>query len=61
MSIRFLNISQIAVMFDLSRPTVRARLKQAGVVPIDAREHPPLYDMARAGPALFGASKRRKP
>lgn len=54
---RYLNISQIAEMFDLSRNTVRKRLRKAGLEPVkkDARRHG-LYDMALAGPALFSES-----
>jgi len=53
MSIRYLNISQIADMFALSRPTVRKRLRRAGVAPHSTVGSVPLYDMARVGPALF--------
>lgn len=54
-SIRFLNISQIALMFQMSRPTVRGKLRKANVSPINEQEHPPLYDMAKVGPALFSS------
>ncbi len=53
MELRFLNISQMATMFALSRDTVRARLRKAGVVPAKTTSKAPLYDMAQAGPALF--------
>ena len=52
MTIRYLNISQMAIMFDLSRPTVRSRLKAANV-PKHKDGPVPIYDMAKAGPALF--------
>jgi len=58
-SIRFLNISQIALMFEMSRPTVRGKLKKANVLPINEQEHPPLYDMAKVGPALFSTSQTK--
>lgn len=53
MELRFLNISQMATMFDLSRDTVRLRLRKAGVKPVKQSVRAPLYDMAKAGPALF--------
>ena len=55
MELRFLNISQMAMMFDLSRDTVRTRLRKAGVVPVKKVANAPLYDMATAGPALFAS------
>ena len=53
MTIRYLNISQIAAMFELSRPTVRKRLRRAGVVPHSTSGNASLYEMAKVGPALF--------
>ena len=53
MTIRYLNISQIADMFALSRPTVRKRLRQARVQEYSTVGNTPLYDMAKVGPALF--------
>lgn len=50
---RYLNISQMAIMFDLSRDTIRKRLRLAGVPPARQDRNAPLYDMAVAGPALF--------
>lgn len=51
---RYQNISQIAAMFDLSRDTVRKRLRAAGVSPTKRDERRiGLYDMALVGPALF--------
>lgn len=51
---RYLNISQMAAMFDLSRTTVRARLRAAALDPVKTDDRQvPLYDMALAGPALF--------
>lgn len=51
---RYQNISDMAGMFQLSRDTIRKRLRAAGVMPVkkDARRIG-LYDMAIAGPALF--------
>lgn len=52
---RYLNISQIATMFALSRDTVRKRLRSAGVAPAKRGDRRiDLYDMAAVGPALFG-------
>lgn len=55
---RYLNISQMAAMFQLSRTTVRKRLQAGGVQPLPERPAPryPRYDMAVAGPALFRES-----
>lgn len=53
MELRFLNISQIASMFNLSRATVRARLRKAAIHPAKQSAVAPLYDMAQVGPALF--------
>lgn len=53
MELRFLNISQMAVMFDLSRDTIRTRLRKGGIKPAKQSAKAPLYDMAKAGPALF--------
>lgn len=51
---RYQNISDMARMFDMSRETIRTRLKKAGVQPAK-RDHRrvPLYDLAQAGPAIF--------
>ncbi len=43
----------MATMFDLSRVTVRKRLRSAGITPVRYDQKIPLYDMAKAGPALF--------
>jgi DNA-directed RNA polymerase specialized sigma24 family protein len=56
MDLRYLNISQMAAMFALSRDTVRARLRRAGVTPARTTAKAPLYDMVQAGPALFAAA-----
>jgi len=53
---RHFNISQIARMFDLSRDTVRKRLRAAGIAPSGKEANAPIYDMAKVGPALFGGS-----
>lgn len=53
MTIRYLNISQMAVMFNLSRATIRKRLKDQGVNPVTKKDNVNLYDMAKAGPAIF--------
>lgn len=53
MTNRFLNVSQMAIMFDLSRPTVRTRLRTANVQPVKKVKGVPVYNMAVAGPALF--------
>lgn len=58
MTFRYLNISQIAKMFDLSRPTVRARINKAQIKPVDKEGNAPVYDMARVGPALFIVEKK---
>ena len=52
----YLNISQMADMLDLSRDTVRKRLRSAGIQPVRQERNAPLYDMAKAGPALFRES-----
>jgi len=52
---RYMNITQIAVTFDLSRDTVRKRLRAANVrSAMKGRKREDLYDMAQVGPALFG-------
>lgn len=56
MDLRYLNISQMAAMFALSRDTVRARLRRAGVTPARTTAKAPLYDMVQAGPALFAVA-----
>ncbi len=53
MTIRYLNISQMAVMFNLSRATIRKRLKDRRVNPVKKKDNVNLYDMAKAGPAIF--------
>ncbi|ENM3928883.1 hypothetical protein DDM60_002664 [Vibrio cholerae] len=54
MPMRYMNITQIATTFDLSRDTVRKRLRSAGVEPaMLGKKKESLYDMAIAGPALF--------
>lgn len=53
---RYLNISQMARMFDLSRDTVRKRLREANVKPYSKVANAATYDMAIAGPALFAGS-----
>lgn len=51
---RYMNITQIAVTFDLSRDTVRKRLRAANVSSaMKGKRREDLYDMAQAGPALF--------
>lgn len=50
---RYLNISQMAEMFNLSRDTIRKRLRLANVQAVKQERNAPLYDMAVAGPALF--------
>lgn len=51
---RYMNITQIAVTFDLSRDTVRKRLRAANVkASMKGRKREDLYDMAQVGPALF--------
>ena len=59
MSFRYMNISQMAAMFDLSRPTVRKRLKAANLPPVKSNDKPPVYDMKKAGPALFSNHNAR--
>lgn len=52
---RYMNITQIAVTFDLTRNTVRKRLRSANVTAaMKGRKREDLYDMALVGPALFG-------
>ncbi|WP_372830536.1 hypothetical protein [Pontibacterium sp.] len=53
--LRYLNISEIARMFQLSRDTVRARLVRAKLKPVRHERNAGLYDMSRVGPALFRA------
>ncbi|HAS6073699.1 DUF1441 family protein [Vibrio parahaemolyticus] len=49
-----MNITQIAITFDLSRDTVRKRLRAANVgAAMKGKKREDLYDMAIAGPALF--------
>lgn len=51
---RYMNISQMAITFDLSRDTVRKRLRAASVGrAMKGGKGEDLYDMAQAGPALF--------
>ncbi len=51
---RYMNITQIAITFDLSRDTVRKRLRAANVVSaMKGKKREDLYDMAHVGPALF--------
>lgn len=55
-SVKYLNISEIAFVFELSRPTVRKRLKKAKVNPekrVKGAKRENLYDLAKVGPALF--------
>lgn len=52
-----LNISQIAQVFELSRPTVRRRLKVAGVMPVGRVKNIPVYKMSQVGPALFAKNQ----
>lgn len=51
--LRYLNISEIARMFQLSRDTVRARLVRAKLKPVQYERNAGLYDMRAVGPALF--------
>ena len=50
---RYLNISQMAVMFNMSRSTIRKRLNEKLVKPVKKVDSVNLYDMAKAGPAIF--------
>lgn len=57
---RYMNITQIAVTFDLSRDTVRKRLRAANVsAKMKGRRREDLYDMALVGPALFNNANHR--
>ncbi|AMO55640.1 hypothetical protein GZ77_09090 [Endozoicomonas montiporae] len=47
------NITQLAEAFGVSRDTVRKRLKQANVLPVDQKRNAPLYLVADAAKAVF--------
>lgn len=53
MSTRHQNISQMSQMFRISRDTIRARLKAANVAPSGMERNAPVYDVAKAAPAIF--------
>lgn len=53
MSDRYLNISQMARLFDLSRDTIRSRLRSAGVTAAKVESKVPFYDVAKAAPVIF--------
>ncbi|MFA0247346.1 hypothetical protein AB4562_01805 [Vibrio sp. 10N.222.54.A1] len=48
------NISEISRIFNLSRDTVRSRLKLANVQSCGQRGNAPIYPAPKVGPALFG-------
>jgi predicted DNA-binding transcriptional regulator AlpA len=54
---RYLNISQMSVMFNISRPTIRKRLKDGKINPSKKSGALNVYDMAKAGPAIFCLNK----
>lgn len=47
------NLTRISEAFGLSRDTVRKRLREAGVNPVDKRGNAPVYQLSDVGPALF--------
>lgn len=55
MAFRYLNISQMAEMFGLSRDTIRARLRAGKISPTGKERNAPLYDMTKAAPVIFAA------
>ncbi|MCF1458011.1 MAG: DUF1441 family protein [Shewanella sp.] len=52
------NITRIAEAFNLSRDTVRKRLREAGVRPSGKRGGTPIYALVDVGPALFATETR---
>lgn len=56
---RYMNISQMAAAFLLSRDTIRQRLRRAGLKPARFEGRIGKYDMSKAGPALFAGEDRR--
>ncbi|MCF6442035.1 hypothetical protein L1077_21630 [Pseudoalteromonas luteoviolacea] len=53
LALRHLNISQMSGMFDLSRKTIRDRLIASSVHPSQRIAGVNVYDMRKAGPAIF--------
>ncbi|RJS95285.1 hypothetical protein [Salinisphaera sp. Q1T1-3] len=53
------NISTIADALNLSRDTVRRRLREAGIEPDGYVSNSPVYALAKAIPPLFGHAPRK--
>lgn len=50
------NISTIAEALNIHRDTVRRKLRQAGIAPSGQVHNSPVYRLAEAMPAIFGAA-----